>query len=117
LSGRPSAERPEDELEEELIQPEEITVQNPLSQKAEPVLTPLGKWNTLLTISDSVSHLSNRANSEECSVQGGNPMLIIQSLHFAVNSFSILSDTMIWNVRTGAAMIRWLRFEILSPVI
>ncbi|XP_056012873.1 rho guanine nucleotide exchange factor 12-like isoform X38 [Ostrea edulis] len=38
---RPSAERAEDELEEELIQPDEITVQNPLSQKAEPVLTPL----------------------------------------------------------------------------
>ncbi|XP_061164877.1 rho guanine nucleotide exchange factor 11-like isoform X11 [Saccostrea echinata] len=38
---RPSAERQEEDLEEELIQPDEITVQNPLTQKAEPVLTPL----------------------------------------------------------------------------
>ncbi|XP_056012874.1 rho guanine nucleotide exchange factor 11-like isoform X39 [Ostrea edulis] len=44
---RPSAERAEDELEEELIQPDEITVQNPLSQKAEPVLTPLEKIRRL----------------------------------------------------------------------
>lgn len=41
---RPSAERTaEEDYEEDIIQPDEITVQNPLSQKAEPVLTPLGK--------------------------------------------------------------------------
>lgn len=33
----------EEDYEEDIIQPDEITVQNPLSQKAEPVLTPLGK--------------------------------------------------------------------------
>ncbi|XP_061164873.1 rho guanine nucleotide exchange factor 11-like isoform X7 [Saccostrea echinata] len=44
---RPSAERQEEDLEEELIQPDEITVQNPLTQKAEPVLTPLEKIRRL----------------------------------------------------------------------
>lgn len=44
LLYRPSAERTtEEDYEEDIIQPDEITVQNPLSQKAEPVLTPLGK--------------------------------------------------------------------------
>ncbi|XP_062571786.1 rho guanine nucleotide exchange factor 11-like isoform X7 [Saccostrea cucullata] len=44
---RPSAERQEEDIEEELIQPDEITVQNPLTQKAEPVLTPLEKIRRL----------------------------------------------------------------------
>ncbi|XP_011430715.3 rho guanine nucleotide exchange factor 11 isoform X18 [Magallana gigas] len=45
---RPSAERTaEEDYEEDIIQPDEITVQNPLSQKAEPVLTPLEKIRRL----------------------------------------------------------------------